>query len=360
MDEETAGQPGFPTLEDRSVQFPGRFRLAPVEGAEDVFDLVAQPGEVAEEGTRIDSAWSEELRDYVDSRDSSKAEHAYVQQEAERLDGRIDAAEAGLADLDDRTGESLAAKADAVHTHDASAIAGGVLPVARGGTGASTKGAAQRALIDGETIWPDVVELGRGRADGGFVDFHFPKGGSEDYTSRIIEDASGQLNVNGVKVRRSAPFTGNGGLIQQMFDNSLASGTLSFPVFTTNWADGGYMSNSQLAAYLGTEDSGWQSPSAGDWSVVFRKKGPLVYLRVWSPFSTTTAWRACPYVLPRAYQPRSVIWGPADMEDEGGNNVAKYHIGGSDTNNSYSGKIQVRHPGGGNHQARFSIVYSTA
>ena len=104
----------------------------------------------------------------------------------------------------------------------------GTLPIANGGTGATSAAAALTAFgltatatelnyCDGVTSniqtqldnkmssRPTCIELG-GSADNvvneGFIDFHF-NGSSADYTSRIIEGASGQLSINGIVVKNS-------------------------------------------------------------------------------------------------------------------------------------------------------------
>lgn len=82
------------------------------------------------------------------------------------------------------------------------------LPVANGGTGATSASGACQNLIRGQTIWPQAVELGStnssGSNNGGFIDFHH-NGSGAVYTSRIIEDASGQININGIKLKSGHP-----------------------------------------------------------------------------------------------------------------------------------------------------------
>lgn len=84
----------------------------------------------------------------------------------------------------------------------------GALPVANGGTGATSASGACQNLTRGQTICPQAVELGLTNSlssdNGGFIDFHH-KGSGADYTSRIIEDASGQININGIKLKRGHP-----------------------------------------------------------------------------------------------------------------------------------------------------------
>ena len=84
----------------------------------------------------------------------------------------------------------------------------GTLPVAHGGTGATSASAACQNLITGQSIWPSSLELGGrnspGSGNGGFIDFHF-NGSAADNTSRIIEDASGQIDINGIKFPNARP-----------------------------------------------------------------------------------------------------------------------------------------------------------
>lgn len=47
----------------------------------------------------------------------------------------------------------------------------------------------------------------QGRSDGGYIDFHYNQS-TADFTSRIIENASGQLDINGIKFRSDASYLG--------------------------------------------------------------------------------------------------------------------------------------------------------
>ena len=73
------------------------------------------------------------------------------------------------------------------------------IPIANGGTGATTAAGALAAL-GGLSQTLTGIELGMNLNDssnfGGYVDFHF-NGNTSDYTSRIIETQSGRLNVSG-------------------------------------------------------------------------------------------------------------------------------------------------------------------
>lgn len=84
----------------------------------------------------------------------------------------------------------------------------GALPVANGGTGATSASEACQNLIRGQIIWPHYIELGSTNNssddNGGLIDFHY-QGSGANYTSRIIEDASGQININGIKVKSGHP-----------------------------------------------------------------------------------------------------------------------------------------------------------
>lgn len=88
------------------------------------------------------------------------------------------------------------------------------LEVASGGTGANTAAKACENLIRGQSIWPRYIELGMGAANqnnGGFIDFHYNQS-SADNTSRIIESASGTLDINGSPFKRGAGLPiANGG-----------------------------------------------------------------------------------------------------------------------------------------------------
>lgn len=154
------------------------------------------------------------------------------------------------------------------HNHSAADITSGTLPVARGGTGASTftSGAVligngtgavttrsitssatsgSTALITSGGVYNALaakmnasitsIELNSSGSlanYGGFIDFHFHDSNKKplndagtivsstpDYTSRIIEDAAGRLSVNGVKFKGSA-VTAGGGFIGNLTGNA--------------------------------------------------------------------------------------------------------------------------------------------
>lgn len=87
------------------------------------------------------------------------------------------------------------------------------LNVASGGTGATTPAAACTNLIRGQAIEPQRIELGHGIANnsGGYIDFHH-NGSTADHTSRIIESASGVIDINGTTFKRGVGLpVANGG-----------------------------------------------------------------------------------------------------------------------------------------------------
>lgn len=73
------------------------------------------------------------------------------------------------------------------------------IPIANGGTGATTAAEALAAL-GGMSQRSDGIELGQNLNSssnfGGYIDFHF-NGDTSDYTTRIMEAQSGRLNVSG-------------------------------------------------------------------------------------------------------------------------------------------------------------------
>lgn len=103
----------------------------------------------------------------------------------------------------------------------------GTVSVAKGGTGATTAAAALTALgaaaaghlHDGQSINPACIELmaPSGATNGGYIDFHFG-GDTGDYTSRIIEDTSGQLRVTGTLKVTSPGATTNA--VRNIFANT--------------------------------------------------------------------------------------------------------------------------------------------
>lgn len=122
--------------------------------------------------------------------------------------------------------------APSTHNHDIANIVSGVLPVNLGGTGATDAATALSNLggvptsrtINGkalsgnitltagdvgaaagvhthasETLLPSCIEFtptGTSANNGGYIDFHFNKS-TADFTSRIIEETSGVLQING-------------------------------------------------------------------------------------------------------------------------------------------------------------------
>lgn len=253
------GAAQWPEVIDREVQYPARVRMQ-ATSEDGVVDLVPVPGEVASEGTDVGAALFEAVRNYVDSRDGEKADSAYLRQELGRVDGAI----AGLEGRADELGGGKVSKAGdimtgdleirvddaaAIRLRDTSAstclklsqngqdsymtnydsdghgtnrlllsptatVLGRPLTVASGGTGATSAGDACNNLIRGNPIWPRYIELGMGLANqnnGGFIDFHYNQS-SGDYTSRIIETASGIIDINGTTFKRGVGLpVANGG-----------------------------------------------------------------------------------------------------------------------------------------------------
>lgn len=253
------GAAQWPEVIDREVQYPARVRMQ-ATSEDGVVDLVPVPGEVASEGTDVGAALFEAVRNYVDSRDGEKADSAYLRQELGRVDGAI----AGLEGRADELGGGKVSKAGdtmtgdleiridndaAIRLRDTSASTclklsqngqdtymtnygpdghgknhlllsptstglGRPLTVASGGTGATSAGDACNNLIRGNPIWPRYIELGMGLANqnnGGFIDFHYNQS-SGDYTSRIIETASGIIDINGTTFKRGVGLpVANGG-----------------------------------------------------------------------------------------------------------------------------------------------------
>ena len=253
------GAAQWPEVIDREVQYPARVRMQ-ATSEDGVVDLVPVPGEVASEGTDVGAALFEAVRNYVDSRDGEKADSAYLRQELGRVDGAI----AGLEGRADELGGGKVSKAGDTMTGDleirvdddaairlrettsngylklsqnstdsviehfdadgnvvnrlvlASTVTSLSKPltVASGGTGATTAAKACENLIRGNPIWPRYIELGMGLANqnnGGFIDFHYNQS-SRDYTSRIIETASGIIDINGTTFKRGVGLpVANGG-----------------------------------------------------------------------------------------------------------------------------------------------------
>lgn len=88
----------------------------------------------------------------------------------------------------------------------------------------------------GEALWPQTIELGYGSSShGGYIDFHF-KGSTADYTSRIIEDASGRINLSGTYFYKSnKQVTLNGPLFinSNIYGSTLPTGSANQIFFVT-------------------------------------------------------------------------------------------------------------------------------
>lgn len=71
-----------------------------------------------------------------------------------------------------------------------------------GSDDATTKEYVDNGLSDKMSTSPGFIEMnpGSGAGHGGYIDFHY-NGSSEDYTSRIIEDESGVIDVTGTALR---------------------------------------------------------------------------------------------------------------------------------------------------------------
>ena len=291
---------------------------------------------------------------------------------------------------------------------EASGESAAVTPVDKGGTGATTKTEATNNLaaasLIGGTLIPNNADLNNYRTVGNYYCpanasvqtlANKPSNNAFRMTVSIGVGASGNTTTNESYIRQDlytyqgetfcrvyadkvwgswlrsydsndtipvanggtgqTRLTGNPGLIHSMFDNTITSGTLYFPVFTGGWADGGYMSNDQLRSYFSIGDSGWQTFSSGGWTGGFRKVGKFVHLSVQSASTTSSGWITCPYTMPSGYRPsmfggRDNVQGAAYGNDVIGNNIARWYVG---TN----GKIMVAHYGGANTWVDFSCVY---
>lgn len=87
-DEIVVDETGWPVVTNRQVQYPARVRIVPT-AEDDVVDLEAVPGDVEAEGTDVGEGLFGAVRTYVDSRDGTKADGAYVEQEVGRVDGAL-------------------------------------------------------------------------------------------------------------------------------------------------------------------------------------------------------------------------------------------------------------------------------
>lgn len=56
----------FPEVHDRMVENPGRVELLPVVGSNNIYDVIAKPGEILDEGTKIDAYLFNDIKEYID------------------------------------------------------------------------------------------------------------------------------------------------------------------------------------------------------------------------------------------------------------------------------------------------------
>lgn len=105
----------------------------------------------------------------------------------------------------------------------------GVLPIEKGGTNATTSRQALNNL-GAMPSYPSQIELITpiNSSHGGYIDFHF-NGSTADFTSRIIEDSKGILNLNyGYSVKIGNIL--NPPIILNDAENSIIFGTFTNPV----------------------------------------------------------------------------------------------------------------------------------
>ena len=122
----------------------------------------------------------------------------------------------------------------------------GTLPIANGGTGATTAAAALTNL-GAMQAEPASIELrpASGTTYGGYIDFHYG-GSSNDYTSRIIEESSGRISIK-------AKLQTTGEINMKSANMNSAAASIDAPVYLpigvvdTNGRYVGYVQFVQLA-----------------------------------------------------------------------------------------------------------------
>lgn len=236
-----------------------------------------------------------------------------------------------LSDGGDKAVSDFAASS---HNHSAGNITSGTLPVARGGTGATTftsgaaligngtgavttrsitssatsgstalitSGGVYTALSGKMTASPTSIELnnsGSLKNYGGFIDFHFYDGdgnklnssgeittGTVDYTSRIIEDAAGRISVNGVKFKGNQ-VTASGGFVGDVTGNSATATKLktarTIALTGSVTGSGTFDGSGNLAistttnhthSYAGASSAGGTANAAYEWKEVLLSNG---------------------------------------------------------------------------------------
>lgn len=102
-----------------------------------------------------------------------------------------------------------------------------------------------KANLYGQSL--EFLNISSSANHGGFIDFHF-KGSTEDYTSRIIEDAKGQLTLYAARMRIGKSNSANLLLLRPSYNYiwaDVAGGTL-----VLGTADGGGTSSSNSALFI--------------------------------------------------------------------------------------------------------------
>ena len=133
------------------------------------------------------------------------------------------------------------------HSHSASDVTSGTLPIARGGTGGTTAETARNALgaaaaththydlankthnHSNESLNPASIELKGSSVHGGYIDFHYG-GTTDDYTSRIIEEANGVVKLNDgiILTDKNISIYGNFGTGSVLVKNNTYDGSFTF------------------------------------------------------------------------------------------------------------------------------------
>lgn len=243
-----------------------------------------------------------------------------------------------------------------------------VLPIPSGGTGAETRRGAldniaflgtNPTTADGDTreawaamgtgyAWYNATGRLQGQpsqwgflvslANGNELDQVFvASGGTLNMYLRKANSSTGTM-PGWRRVFDSGTLLGNTGLIHAMFDGNLTTGTLCFPVFTSGWADGGYMNDAQLRTYLAA-DTGWRKLAGtydtpvgheGTNGLYYRKTGQTVSVYVnggssWGPAITTAG--VVLGTLPAGYRPNAMLCFPLAPKGSGAHRLDIYPDG---------------------------------
>ena len=251
--------------------------------------------------------------------------------------------ETGLAHLVGKIKSLISGKAEASHSHSAGDITSGTLPVARGGTGASTAPAARTAL----GVTP--ANIGAAAASHNHAASNITSGtlpvsrggtGKGSHTANAILVGDGTNAVKNVATAAGALYA------------AAANGPLIFGALPIAHGGTGATTSAGAREKLGLADSGWKDLFVDtDLKTYYRKKAQHVTVTggSWGAFGLTNSWKAFS-TLPEGYRPDTIIWATGFVLSTDTLGIVLVQVG---TN----GVIEMLAPGGECSYWCFSVTF---